>query len=203
MKKITFIRHSQLKAPYNDYSKLTFSQISDLATGVISPDINSNTKNILLKEHRIEKLQEYEYVFCSLSKRTEQTASLIRNVANSNFQIHKTDMISEIYFDPKILMTEKDYKGAGMTAVRSSLFKGMKNGNGAESFENVFKRIILLKNTIEKVPYNNVLCITHSFYMRFLHQFFMENVTEASILDENTIMNTIDYHYLQGFEVTF
>src|SRR3989344_5455880 len=195
MKKIQFIRHSKLAHPYDDYSLLSFGEISGLATDRISPNIHPESQKMLLEEFGKEKLKSLDLILCSHPNRTTQTANLIQKLANKNLGIRKTSNLSEIFFDPEILTKQEEFVKQGLGVIRTSLFHGMKNGVGAESLDEVLLRAQKLKSELLKLPYNNILCITHSFYMRVLRLFFLEKLTRSSDISELKLINTIDYHY--------
>jgi len=201
MKKVKFIRHSKLAHPYDDYSLLSFSEISGLATEIISPDIHPNSQKMIFEKFDTDKLNSLDLILCSHSNRTEQTARLIRKLANEGLKIRKTDNLSEIFFDPEILTDQEEFTKQGLGIIRASLFRGMKDGVGAESLDKVLLRAKKLKSELLSLPYDNILCITHSFYMRVLRLFFLEKLTQSQVISESKLMNTIDHHYLEGFEV--
>lgn len=201
MKKIKFIRHSKLEYPYDAYSLLSFSEISGLATGRITPSIHPESQKILSKKYDRETLESFDVILCSQSNRTKQTARLILKLANKNLEIRKTNNLSEILFDPEILTNQEEFVKQGLGVIRTSLFHGMKGGVGAESLDKVLLRVNKLKSELLKLPYDNILCITHSFYMRVLRLFFLDKLTTSCIISELKLMNTIDHNYLEGFEI--
>lgn len=76
----------------------------------------------------------------------------------------------------------------------------MKKGVGAESLKDALKRSKALKTQLKELPYQNILCITHSFYMRVLRLFFLENLTQDKDIGVLKLINTLDHSYLDGFE---
>ena len=77
----------------------------------------------------------------------------------------------------------------------------MKGGCGAEDLDEVLFRAQKLKNELLRLPHNNILCITHSFYMRVLRLFYLENITKSKEISIEKLTNTIDHNYLEGFEI--
>lgn len=201
MKKIRFIRHSKLEYPYNDYSRLTFSQIRSLATGKIEPNICPESQKMLLKKFTVKQLRSFDLIFCSHSKRTKQTARLVLKLTGKQIEVKETENLSEIFFDPAALITEEEFIKYGLATIRKSLFCGMENGIGAETLKQVLNRAQKLKNELTGLPHSNILCITHSFYMRTLRLFFLEGFTVQSKISETKFMNTLDHNYFEGFEI--
>lgn len=201
MKKITFIRHSKLKPPYDDYSLSSFDEISGLATERITPDIHPESQKMLLEKYSKKELESFDLILCSRSNRTEQTARLILKLANKNLKIRKTNNLSEIFFDPKILSSQEEFSKQGLRVIRTSLFRGMKIGVGAENLDEVLFRAQKLKSELLRLPRSNILCITHSFYMRVLRLFFLVKITKSKDISIEKLTNTIDHNYLEGFEI--
>ena len=201
MKLVKFIRHSKLECPYDNYSRLTFSQICGLATGKIMPGIHPESQKILLEKFDIKQLKSFDLILCSQSKRTKQTAGLIFKLRNKHLEIKKSNNLSEIFFDPSLFTSKEEFAKHGLGVIRKSLFHEMKNGIGAENLDEVLDRAKKLKNELIKLPYDNILCITHSFYMRVLRLFFLENMTDSRRISESKLIKTIDHHCLEGFEI--
>lgn len=201
MKKIYFVRHSQLTPPFNDYSKLNFNQICDLATHRVTPSIHPDSFKMIAAKFDPKYLKSIDLILCSTSNRTLQTAELISKLSNKPIQIIETDDLSEIFFDPAILTNQKEFDKNGMTAIRQSLFHGMKSEGEADSLGKTLLRAQKLKEELLKLPYQNILCISHSFYMRVLRLFFLENLTLDQNITESKLMETTDHPYLEGFEI--
>jgi len=201
MKKIKFIRHSKLECPYDDYSQLTFSQICGLATGRLMPGIHTESQKMLIERLDTKELKSFDFILCSQSRRTRQTAKLICKLSGKHLEVKETDNLSEIFFDPAVLTSKNEFTQHGLAVIRKSLFHGMKNKTGAESLDEVLNRAQKLKNELMKSPHDNILCITHSFYMRVLRLFFLDRLTTSRMISELKLMNTIDHNYLEGFEV--
>lgn len=201
MKKITFIRHAPLEKPYNDYTKLSFEKICALATTQVEPNINMGFGKSIVKQLNHIDVKNIDLILCSQSKRTKQTAKLISKLGEKNLEIEISDNLSEIYFNPAILTSKEKFIRHGLTVIRKSLFHGMKKGIGAETLDETLKRAQKLREELIKLPYKNILCITHSFYMRILRLFFLENLTNGHQINELKLMDTIDHKYLEGFNI--
>lgn len=201
MKKIKFIRHSKPANPYTDYTKLTFTQICDLATNKFTPDIHPNTLGMILEKFTHGELKKFDLILCSHSKRTIQTAKLIQSFGKKGLEIRKSENLKEILFDPSVLTTEKAFLQRGFIEIRESLFEGMKKGLGADSLEKTLTRAKRLERELKQLPYKNILCVSHSFYMRALRLYFLENLKNGHEISVSKFINTIDHRYLEGFEI--
>ena len=201
MKKINFIRHGKPANPYTDYTKLTFTQICDLATDRFTPDIHPDSLSMILEKFTYSELKKFDLILCSFSKRTMQTAKLIQSLGKKRLEIRESENLAEIFFDPSVLMTEKRFLRNGFIEIRKSLFEGMKKGLGADSLNTTLRRVKSLERELRQLPYKNILCVSHSFYMRALRLYFLENLKKGQEISANKLMNTIDHRYLEGFAI--
>lgn len=200
MKKIMFLRHAKLAVPFNDYNKLTFAQICQLGMADIDPSINK--KGSAKQMNNLKKsLAKTEVIYRSSSLRSEQTAELIKNFLNRNIPILENKNLNEIYFNLSLLMTREEFIKNRMLAIRKSIFRGMRSGQGVESLERVIGKIRDLEKQLMASKNQYILCITHSFFMRVLRVYFLEDMVDSRRISELKLMNTIDHHYLEGFEV--
>ena len=200
MKKVQFIRHSMPADPYTDYSKLTFDQICDLATEKFTPDIHPNSEKLIKEKLDAAEIGKVEVIFCSNSKRTIQTAELICEVFSLDVEVIPTTLLMEVHFDPSKQMTLKEYEEKGLQLIRERLFEGMEKGKGADSIKETFVRIKELEHFLKNLSQKNVLCVTHSFYMRLLRLYLLEGITNPEIVTSDKLLHTIDHTYVEGFE---
>lgn len=204
MQNITFIRHSQLAPPFNDYSKLSFSQIANLASGRVDPSIVDDTEFIKSKFDRAN-FNEVDYILHSPFLRAKQTARIIKSFFKNTIPCKEEKLLTEIYFDPVIITDENLYNQKGISEIRKSLLQEVvaktKNKN-AEHITNLIARIEQLKKNIELMQHKNILCITHSFFMRVLRLYFVEGYTNPAKISYEKLHETIDHKYVEGFTVT-
>lgn len=201
MKKVKFIRHSKQADPYTDYTKLTFAQICDLATDRFTPNIHPDSLRLILERFTHRELKKFDLILCSHSKRTIQTAELIQSLSKKRLKIKKSENLAEIFFDPSILTTEEKFLRKGFIEIRKSLFRGMKRGLGADSLDKTLRRAESLERELRQLPYENILCVSHSFYMRVLRLYFLKNLKRSWEISVNKLMNIIDHRYLEGFKI--
>ncbi len=200
MKKIRFIRHGQLAPPFTDYAKLTFTQIADLATARISPSVHPDVMRFAVAANSQIEINAFDAIWCSGAKRSIETAQLLQKLSKNCPPISKKVELAEIFFDPAQMITEESYVEKGLPEIRNALFAGIKRGHPAvESLEAVLQRVQRLEKMVQASPAETILCITHSFFMRVLHLYFLEGNRTGESITENTLKNTIDYGYLQGF----
>jgi broad specificity phosphatase PhoE len=199
MKTIKFIRHNRLAAPYDDYSRLAFKEICGLATHITDPAIQNITSSDIA-----QKMADFvpDAILSSDSKRTVQTARIIAEAIGNPTTIAQSKNLREIYFDPSALIKDSEYASGGMPAVRTSLFNAMIDGRGAESITDIMKRIVRLEKELRNTKARQILCVTHSFYMRVLRLYFLSKITHPEDITPDLLLKTIDHDYLEGFEIT-
>lgn len=201
MKKIRFIRHSNLSRAYSDYNRLSFKEVSDLATHRVSPDINPETKQLLEEKLPMEFAEKIDLIICSQMLRTIQTAEVVLEAIGRDVEIEKNANLDEIHFDPAELTTEEKYKERGLDEIRMSLFENMQIGDRTESVKQVLERIVFLEKQLREKDEQVILCITHSFFMRLLRLYFIEGIRDPDELTVSRLMVTKDDTYFEGFDV--
>ncbi|NOZ44708.1 MAG: phosphoglycerate mutase family protein [bacterium] len=70
-----FIRHNQLKAPFDNYDNLLYTDLCKLSDQTISPLIQSQIKQTEI----VQKINNsnIDFVFVSEQKRTQETSKLL------------------------------------------------------------------------------------------------------------------------------
>lgn len=201
MKTITFLRHAQLEPSFTNYEALSFPVFSDLATGAKDPHINQpNEKD---SKEVVDNLPHgISQILHSTLTRSKETAELIAKDLPSVTSLVSESMLNEIYFNPVKMMTEDEFKTAGLSLVRPRLYElMMQNSDAVENIEHVLQRISHLEKFFLHSPAPSILCITHSFFMRVLVHYFLKNKKKASDYSAQDLIETIDYPYLQGFSI--
>lgn len=202
MKKIKIIRHGKPEDPYTDYTKLSFEQFCGLATEKLNPGIHFDNEKIVLEKIKNKEIDiGIDLIMCSFSKRTIQTAQLIKKLGNINVPIVNSHNLSEIYFDPAQLTTKDKFNLYGLPEIRKSLMKGIfDKSSGTENLLEIEQRINNLERELIALEAKNILCVCHSFYMRFLRLFLLKEIPCSEITLEK-VMETIDDHFLEGFYI--
>ena len=203
MKSVIFIRHCRLGDPYSDYNTLSLEQLRDLGTGQADPDIHPDSRRMIAERFTCEELQTFDMILCAPSRRACQTAEMIKHQSQRDLEIRQTDTLKEIFFDLEALTCEEQFAQNGLQEIRSALCSGLvQKASGAESLEKLLRRTGTLLEILEQLPYANVLCVTHSFFMRVLRLYFLENRTCSQDITVHQLMNALDHTYLDGFALT-
>lgn len=203
MKTVTLIRHSRLGDPYSDYTKLSFDQYRDLGLCRVDPDIDPDSLQLISEKFIREQLQDIDLILCSPLKRAWQTSELIKSLGEKELEINESGTLREISFDLALLITEESFVQYGSSEVRRALFSRMLNKeHGVEPLADLFKRIHLLEKMLAQSRHENILCITHGFYLRVLQLYFLERLTACQAITIDKLMMANNYDYLEGFTFT-
>lgn len=201
MKRVRFLRHCGLVEPYNDYNQLSLDQLCDLGIPKIDPDIHPDSLQRISEKLSPELLQECDIILCSPSKRTRQTAELIKDLSKKDLQIQESNTLREIRFNPALLLptTEKAERNY-LPELRTALFKGtIQRKAGVETLDDLLRRIDDFAELLDQIHHENILCITHGFYMRILQLYSMESLTNYPDITSEKLIGTPDYDFLEGF----
>lgn len=194
--KITFLRHGSLLPPFNDYSLLNLSQLTQLARQEIDPTIDTAKISNSLKDAEYIASQ-YDKLIVSTSKRTYDTAIELGKKINLPDPI-KLSEVNEIMFDPSKLTTELGFQSDGLKIIRKKLFVALANGLNLESGKQVIERIHILDQILNKLNVGSVLVVTHGFFMRYLDIFYRQKSNDFSV---KALNEAINYDYASGFTV--
>ncbi len=203
MKRITFIRHSQLEEPYDDYSRLSYEELDNLSTGKISPGINSNSAK-LLRSNKLIDQKHIDIIFHSNATRSKETGVLMNDIFFSqDAKLKWLNELKEVEFNVKDLVTKEEYQNNGLKLIRPRLFEAIiKNKiEGIEDYNSINKRIKSIHQFLKKLKSKDIICITHGFFMRFLYLYFKNETKDFSKLTVKQIMSVPNPSYLEGFKV--
>lgn len=193
---ITFLRHGSLLKPFDDYNKLTLHELSQLARQEVDPPVDSSKINVrmIAKDYLLKK---YDVLYVSKSRRTSDTAVELSKKISLPPKI-KLQELNEIVFDPSKLVTEKEFEKEKLIVIRRRLFEALEDNSNIETGKNVFQRIKKIEKILKKTQGNNILIITHGFFMRYLDIFYRQKSLDFS---EDALNQAINYDYASGFTV--
>jgi broad specificity phosphatase PhoE len=202
-KKILFIRHGQLLAPYDDYNRLSFDQLRQLSLRTIDPGIDESQALIRVKL-LLEKfdLSEYQTIMVSESARTKATAAVIIGHLSGPVPVQETFCLNEILFELNQLITEQDLHRRGLEAVREGLFRALVEKRNTDSLVSIFDRLGQLEKMILESSAQNIICVTHGFFMRFVQLYFGQSIRSPEGITVPDIMSVKNPDYLEGIQYT-
>lgn len=159
-----FIRHNKLKPPFDCYENLSLPELDALAMGVVNPEIQKIQSLHNISPAIIDALKQAEYILCSESIRTQQTAKQLMKLVGVSLDIQIDGRLNEIVFTPsKILLNSCKNP---LREIRSALYQHIQlGGDFAEKKEGLETRISSLLNDYE---HQHVICFSHGFFMRLI-----------------------------------
>ena len=201
MKQVTFIRHAKLEKEFSDYSKLPYNIFCDLAKGSIQPSIDSvEAKRNLEKINQKIDFQKFDKIFSANSKRAQQTAVLIANTYHISI-VEYLNELSELHFDPAQLITESEFKDTGLKTVREKFQRLILGQDSKTNVKMINAKLKMINEILLKEKSQNILCITHGFFMHFIKLYF----DKTTDLNQKEILN-IDisnpFKNLEGFTIS-
>jgi len=200
MKSVTFLRHCRLSDPYADYDKMSWDELRNLSTDRIDPDIHPGSSLAILEKFTRKDMQKFDMILCSPSKRAQRTAEWIQRLSGKDLKIEESKTLREISFDPALLTTKEKFDQDGLPEIRATLFRGMiQKEPGVEALDDLLKRVDALTEILVQIPSENILCITHGFYMRVLQLYLPKSFMHCQDITIDNLMDTPDYNYLEGF----
>lgn len=207
--KVTFIRHASLKEPFDNYDKLSFSEINGLATGEIDPDISTQARqNIEETLSNLNSVAKNSVIFYASSRRAKQTAKIVQDLIKkklkTKIKLVELSELNEIFFEPQKMISLKQYEEQGLSAIRNSMFKHLsaeKLIKGVENIDNVLQRIEALNKRLLKAEkkFDSVICVTHGFLMRVLQLYFLYGIKNKGEISKKSLFDMINFSNACGF----
>lgn len=196
--KTIFVRHADLKYPYNSYDRLSLKQLDLLATEKIQPRINRRLAKAKIKKHIADgfmAVDEVNAIYYSSTPRARETAALLAEALNVA-ETKELEYLHEIAFSPTKLVTAADFKRNGMDSVRAALYKAVAQGKADEAPKTILERIREVEHLLSRNKNRTIVIVTHGFFMRLLQIAFLQNKLTFNVSDQQQAVN---YGYLQGF----
>lgn len=198
---VIFVRHADLKYPYNNYDRLTLRQLDLLATEKTQPHINDRLARSKIKAHLADGFlakNGVDAIYYSSATRAKQTAALLADMLNVS-ETKELDYLREIGFSPKRLVSSLTFERSGMNAVREAVYSAIEQDAADETSKELVARIGQIKKLLGKHKGQTIVVVTHGFFMRLLQIALLHNKLTFTISDQEQAVN---YDYLQGFTYT-
>lgn len=193
-----FIRHANLKYPYNNYDRLSLKQLDLLATEKTQPHINSRLAKSKIKKHITNGFlakNRIDAIYYSSAPRAKETAVILADILNVNVTM-ELDYLKEIAFSPKRLVSDDVFKRKGMKAIREAVYKSVEQDRADETTAMLVSRIKKVKKLIVQHKGQTILVVTHGFFMRLLQISLINNNYVFSVNNQEKAVN---HDFLQGF----
>lgn len=196
--KVIFVRHADLKYPYNNYDRLSLGQLDLLATEKVQPRINRRLAKAKIKKHIANGLLavgRVDAIYYSPTPRAKETAALLANALQVTCT-KELGYLREIAFSPKKLVSVVEFEQGGMGAIREAVYNAVAQGTTDESAAAIIERLQKVKHLLANNKSRTIIIVTHGFFMRLLQISLLKNKSTFSISDQQQAVN---YSYLQGF----
>lgn len=199
--KVIFVRHADLKYPYNNYDGLSLQKLDLLATEKIQPHINAKLARSKIKKHIADGFlvkNGVDAIYYSSAPRAKETAALLANALNIKV-VKELEYLHEIAFSPKKLISNSMFESKGMEAVREAVYKAVEQNTADETTSAMTARIHQIQSLIANNGGRTIIIVTHGFFMRLLQIALLHNKLTFNVSDQKRAVN---YGYLQGFTFT-
>lgn len=160
------MRHSQLLPPYDNYEKLSLSELEDLASGNLDPDVDPVfvKNNLENKDEWRALIKDSQVVLCGQARRARQTCSLVMDWAGLDLVPIVDHRINEIAFSPIALCG--DSSEGTLKVLRKRLDDAIETGHaGVEGKSSITARV---QDVLTEYKDKRVFCVSHGFLMKFI-----------------------------------
>ena len=207
--KIFFVRHGKLSLPYKDHSVIPFDTLASLGRNDLNPPIdNTATEAYAKKFIMLTGERTYSKIFCSPSKRCQETAQIILNLLSTEGEnkvpVETISKLEEVFFDLTELAKIFGYSDAeGIQGVNSLVFEGMISGKHCEFFQDAYERVRDFFEMIkQEKTTGNYIVVTHDFIMRVIEIFIRsEGSALPPVVSMDTFQKTNRNGYVSGFSI--
>lgn len=200
MKRVSFIRHGALEAPFDNYDNASLALLDNLATQAVMPSIDFAKAHIKPVTSDRLQLNKTEVLLHASSLRAQQTAGVVASQCNYRVPLVATPLLNEMLFSPLTLVTPTEYEQQGMPLIRERLFLASVQATpGAEPITNVYARLARLTELVQSRPEANITLVTHGFFMRYLQLYFLEGRRNAANITVQDLARQTNYPNLEGF----
>lgn len=199
--KVIFVRHADLKYPYNNYDRLSLKQLDLLATEKIQPHVNSRLAKTKIKKYLacgFLAKNGVDAIYYSSAPRAKETAAILADMLNVS-KTQELSYLKEIGFSPKRLISNSTFEHSGMNVVRKAVYEAIEQDAADETYKELVARIGQIKKLLGKHKGQTIVVVTHGFLMRLLQIALLHKKLTFTASDQKQAVN---YDYLQGFAYT-
>ncbi|MDP4000651.1 MAG: hypothetical protein Q8P83_00170 [bacterium] len=208
--KFIFIRHGQLKRPYQDHLTMGYDALADLALSRIDPELDENAEKLFIKQIKHLDFSGIKTIYYNnsgkQSKRSLESAQIIAQILrkkfHANVRLKGLDILHELNFNLRKLLSRSKFDQSGIRAVRLALFSSVveNQGKNSEPINSIEKRVIKIHSIISKYTKTNegIIFVTHAFFMRFI-QTYIKRTNRLKSLSVINLQRVKLNHYFGGF----
>ncbi|MBS3116839.1 histidine phosphatase family protein [Candidatus Woesearchaeota archaeon] len=179
MKKLLFMRHGLLEKNYQDYSILGFKDLENLLTKkVISKIDREKTKHFLLKK---DLIKEVNLIISSTELRAMETGEMVKSLISAESET-SSDLNEIIFYEG--IISKEDVEKHDFDYLRREILTKFFNSVSSEDFNSAQRRFLHFLDSVKKLEYENILCITHGWFMRLISIYKMKKtLNDISLQD--------------------
>lgn len=182
------MRHGYPKGRYKNYFDLEFVDFEGLLLGKIVPGIDVEKTKEVLASRKLD----FDFIICSAQRRGVETAQIVSDITGSGLEI--LSLLNEVSFT-KGVICENDISDIGK--LRKKILTQFYNSNYSETFFDAVKRLKLFIDYVKGLEYDNILCVTHGWFMRLIYLYSvgkLEDVSLKELLEANVpdFLDTIE-----------
>jgi len=181
----------------SDYTDFSYQQFMAFLLNEVDPPLS--TKHNGIKLQGIPK--QIDVIYHSPAKRSIQTAALIQErLARMGHKRPRVSsdlqkVLAEVQFSKEVLSEKEFKKNGGLRGCRAIILRKWYDGKNIETFQDSIERVEKLCNFLKNSDDENILLITHGWYIRLLFMYFKNEKKDFVNLTSKDGM----FKYGQGF----
>lgn len=191
---VRFIRHyHKLESPYLDGKNISYQAFVELSLGKVDPTINTDFADEAPKIYPKDAFADTELVLTSPLRRTRETADILINVFNINAPIQTSKNLTEMFWNPASMISEDDFvttlaeNKLDLTEARVGQFI---NGTAPKTLNDGLSQLRGLEEEFTGCRQQSILCITHSFFLKLLKLYFVDNKRVRGDFTKDLVLKT-------------
>jgi len=193
-KSVRFIRHYyKLESPYLDGKDIPSKCFSDLSLGNADPSIHPDFVKEATRIYSKDAFSNIELILTSPLKRVRETAEVLKAVFDIPGAVHTSQNLTEIFWDPASIMSElgvTTMADQNKPAVFNMRVKRFLDLSAPKTLIDALVQLNGLRGELTAYPQTHVLCVTHSFFLRLIKLYFVDNKRSGIDFTENLLLKT-------------
>lgn len=198
---IIFLRHGKLELPFKSHEEMPFSVLRGLGIGELNP--NSDLRFALgcnghfdgiFKKYKINTIYYADSNRC----RTLSDFLILNYFKGVNLKTQEMSGLNEINFNLDILFENQEFHK--LSEIGPRIFHCIFNNiEGVESIDSLLNRSDHVLKEISGGNNNDVLVLTHGYFMKILFLFLLKNESMTNIEKEKFLTEGERFNYFEGF----
>ncbi len=198
MKRILFLQHYKC----DDWRQVPYRDAVKRSKGISSPSIDIETIDQYFHEnYQLQDFKTYDIIITSPIQRARQTAQYLKYILNIPVKINYN--LREVTWDLSKHINEIDYENAkelGRYDIGNKRIIDFLYSNKVINIKDIDKRIKELIKDIQNSQYENIVCVTHGFFMKVIYIYFIMN-KDLNTINEEDFNIRMPIKHLRGFEI--